>query len=187
MKNALAISAVIFTIGFVTIPVVWSDDDHYWRGMDEYRNQSTGVATVTNTVYMEECGSCHMAYSPAMLPSSSWMKLMSGLENHFGDNAELDAETENTITGLLLANSADRSDYRRARKFNSSIQYSDAPIRISQTPYFRHEHDEIPDRMVTGNPEVKSFSQCNACHIRAEQGSFNEHDIRIPGYGQWDD
>jgi hypothetical protein len=43
MKNALAISAVIFTIGFVTIPVVWSDDDHYWRGMDEYRNRSTAV------------------------------------------------------------------------------------------------------------------------------------------------
>ncbi len=134
MKNALAISAVIFTIGFVTIPVVWSDDDHYWRGMDEYRHRSTGVATLTNAVYMEECGSCHMAYSPAMLPSSSWMKLMSGLDNHFGDNAELDAETENSITDLLLANSADRSDYLRARKNNSSIQNSDEPLRNSQTP-----------------------------------------------------
>jgi len=112
---------------------------------------------------------------------------MSGLEDHFGDNAELDAETEKSITDLLLVNSADRSDYRRARKFNRSIQYNDAPLRISETPYFRHEHDEIPDRMVTGNPEVKSFSHCNACHSRAEQGSFNEHDIRIPGYGRWDD
>jgi hypothetical protein len=187
MKNALAISAVIFTIGFVTIPVVWSDDDHYWRGMDEYRHRSTGVDTVSSTAYREECGSCHMAYPPGLLPSSSWLKLMSGLDDHFGDNAELDAETGKSITGLLMAYSADRSDYRRARKFNSSIKHNDAPVRISQTPYFMHEHDEIPDRMVTGNPEVKSFSHCNACHIRAEQGSFNEHDIRIPGYGQWDD
>jgi len=23
--------------------------------------------------------------------------------------------------------------------------------------------------------------------IKAEQGSFNEHEIRIPGYGRWDD
>jgi hypothetical protein len=187
MKNALAISAVIFTIGFVTIPVVWSDEDHHWRGMDEYRHRSTGVDTVSSNAYREECGSCHMAYSPGLLPSRSWLKLMSGLDDHFGDNAELDAETGKSITGLLMAYSADRSDYRRARKFNSSIQHNDAPIRISQTPYFMHEHDEIPDRMVTGNPEVKSFSHCNACHIRAEQGSFNEHDIRIPGYGQWDD
>lgn len=187
MKNTLAISAVIFTIGFVTIPAVWSDDDHRWVGMEEYKHRSTGVAAVTDTVYREECGSCHMAYSPALLPASSWMKMMSGLENHFGDNAELDAETERSITDLLLANSADRSDYRRARKFNRAIHVSDAPLRISETPYFLHEHDEIPGRMVTGNPEVKSFSHCNACHTRAEQGSFNEHDIRIPGYGRWDD
>jgi len=187
MKYTLAISAVIFTIGFVTIPVVWSDDDHHWGDMEEYKHRSTGVATVTDTIYREECGSCHMAYSPALLPASSWIKMMSGLENHFGDNAELDAETERSITDLLSANSADRSDYRRARKFNRAIQVSDAPLRISETPYFRHEHDEIPGRMVTGNPKVKSFSHCNACHSRAEQGSFNEHDIRIPGYGRWDD
>ena len=49
------------------------------------------------------------------------------------------------------------------------------------------EHNEIPARFVTANPKVNSFSQCDACHIDAEQGSFNEHDVRIPGYGRWDD
>jgi len=187
MKYTLTISAVIFTIGFVSLPVVWSDDDHRWRDMEEYKHRSTGVAAVTNTAYREECGSCHMAYSPGLLPARSWMKIMSGLEDHFGDNAELDADTQGSITDLLLANSADRSDYRRARKFNRAIQINDAPLRISETPYFIHEHDEISERMVTGNSEVKSFSHCDACHTRAEQGSFNEHDIRIPGYGRWDD
>ena len=187
MKNILSIAAVIFTIGFVSLPVVWGDSDFRWGEMEEYEHRSTGVAAVSNPLYREECGSCHMAYSPGLLPGSSWMKMMSGLEDHFGDNAELDAETENSITNLLLANSADRSDYRRARKFNRSIQPGNAPLRISETPYFRHEHDEIPNRMVTGNPKVKSFSHCNACHTKAEQGSFNEHDIRIPGYGRWDD
>jgi hypothetical protein len=187
MKNIFAISAVIFTIGIVTIPVVWSDDDNHWRSMEEYKHRPTGAASAASKVYSEECGSCHMVYAPGLLPSGSWMKLMSGLENHFGDNAEVDAETEKTITDLLLAYSADRYDYRRAPGSSRSIQYNNAPLRISQTPYFRREHHEIPARMVTGNPEVKSFSHCNACHIRAEQGSFNERDIRIPGYGRWDD
>ncbi len=187
MKNTLTISAVIFIIGFLTVPAAWSDDDHYRRGMDEYPHRATGVATASGKVYREECGSCHMAYPPRLLPAGSWMKIMSGLENHFGDNAELDADTEKSITGLLLSYSADRSDYRGARGFNRSMQYNDAPVRITQLPDFRRAHHEIPERMVTGNPEVKSFSRCNACHLRAEQGSFNEHDVRIPGYGRWED
>lgn len=187
MKNTLTLSAVIFIIGILTVPVAWSDDDYYRRGMEKYPQRSAGVASASATVYREECGSCHMAYSPRLLPAGSWMKIMSGLDNHFGDNAELDAETEKSITGLLLMYSADRADYRRASRYNRSVQYDDAPVRITQMPYFRRAHHEIPDRMVTGNPEVKSFSRCNACHLRAEQGSFNEHDVRIPGYGRWED
>lgn len=187
MKSTLAITAVIFTIGFVTLPTVWSDSDFRWGKMEQYKHKLNGVATATDPVYLEECGGCHMAYPPGLLPASSWEKVMSGLEDHFGDNAELDANTHRNISTFLLSNSADRSDYRRARKFSSALKTNNAPLRISETPYFRHEHDEVPDRMVKDNSEVKSFSHCNACHSRAEQGWFNEDDIRIPGYGRWDD
>lgn len=184
MKSTVAITAVIFTIGFVTLPMVWSDNDF---NLDDYEHQSTGVAAAPNPEYQEECGSCHMAYAPGLLPDSSWNKLMLGLEDHFGDNAELDAEVHQSISQFLSANAADQSDYRRSRKFSRSIQAGDVPIRISETPYFLHEHDELPDSMVSANPKVMSFSNCNACHTKAEQGSFNEDDIQIPGYGQWDD
>jgi len=187
MKNSLAISAVIFTIGFVSIPFVWSSSNLQWNALEEYENRSKGVAVVSNPVYTEECGSCHMIYPPGLLPASSWGKVMSQLEDHFGDNAELDSETFQSISEFLSANSAEKSEYRRSRKFMRSIQSDNAPLRISETPYFKHEHDEVPDRMVTGNTKVKSFSNCNACHTKAESGLFNEHDIRIPGYGRWDD
>ncbi|MCW9012309.1 MAG: diheme cytochrome c [Gammaproteobacteria bacterium] len=187
MKSTLAITAIIFTVGFVSLPVVFSDNDFRWGELEEYKHKSTGVANISNPVYKEECGSCHMAYPPGLLPASSWTKMMSGLEDHFGDNAELDADTHKAISEYLLTNSADKSDYRRSSKFNRSIKAEDAPLRISELPYFKHEHDEIPDRMVKGNTKVTSFSHCNACHTKAEQGSFNEHDIRIPGYGRWDD
>ncbi|MFQ5644289.1 MAG: diheme cytochrome c [Thiogranum sp.] len=187
MKATLAVSAVIFTIGFVTLPVVWSDGDFRWKEMEEYEHRSTDVAAAENPVYKEECGSCHMAYPPGLLPARSWARMLAGLADHFGDDAGLDPETHRAISRFLAENSADRSDFRRARKFSRSVKPNDAPIRISETPYFRHEHDEIPDRMVTGNPEVKSLSQCDACHTGAERGAFNEHDIDIPGYGRWDD
>ncbi len=186
MKYALAITAVIFTISFVTFPLVWGSSSGR-QSLKEYENKSTGVAAVSNPLYIEECGSCHMAYQPGLLPDKSWAKVMSRLDNHFGDNAELDAETYHAIYQFLFVNSADKSDYRRSRKFNRSIKPGDVPERISETPYFKQKHNEISDKLVSGNAEVKSYSNCNACHTKAEQGSFKERDIRIPGYGRWND
>lgn len=187
MKSTLAISAVVFTLGIVTLPVVFSDTDHNRGSLQDYAHRFTGVATVSDAVYSEECGSCHMAYPAGLLPARSWSALMTGLDDHFGDNAELNDPTRQHIIDFLLANSADRSNYRRSQKFAASIASSDTPVRITQTPYFRREHHEIPARLVGPNAEVKSFSQCNACHADAEKGSFNEHDINIPGVGRWDD
>jgi hypothetical protein len=61
------------------------------------------------------------------------------------------------------------------------------PLRISQTRWFRAQHHEIPVKMVSNNPGIGNFSRCDACHTRSAQGSFNEHEVRIPGYGRWDD
>lgn len=193
MKNTISITSIIFTLGLLLIlPVVWGDvawgdSDYSWDGMKEYKKKSSRIADTVTPLYKEECGSCHMTYPAGLLPERSWKKMMSDLENHFGDNAELDNESQQIIQTFLIENSADKSDYRRSHKFNRSIKKADTPLRISDIPYFKHEHDEIPQRMVTGNPKVNSFSQCNTCHAKAEQGSFNEDDVRIPGYGRWDD
>jgi hypothetical protein len=68
-----------------------------------------------------------------------------------------------------------------------SLSASDTPLRITELPYFRHEHDEIPKRLVKDNPEVGGFSQCDSCHQDAKQGYFSENRVTIPGYGRWDD
>jgi hypothetical protein len=39
-------------------------------------------------LYKDECGSCHFAYPPTMLPAASWERVMAGLGAHFGDNAD---------------------------------------------------------------------------------------------------
>lgn len=184
MKKIVIISMAIIVSGIVSVPFVLSDSDHYWG---KYRQKSIGVANIKNKLYIEECASCHMAYQPGLLVSQSWLKIMDNLEQHFGDNAELDKQTLVTIKNYLMDNSAEKSDYRRSRKFTRQINVDNAPERITETSYFIHKHDEIPVRIVTSNSEVNSFSHCNACHTQAEKGIYDEHGVRIPGYGRWED
>lgn len=177
--------AVIFTllISFALLAGVSVGDD------DDHRSgrAKAGVAPVTNALYAEECGSCHLAYPPGLLPARSWLRIMSQLNDHFGDNAELDEKSKQTILNYLDTNSADRSNYRRSKKILRSLRDTSTPTRITDVPYIQHEHNEIPQRLIKMNPQVKSLSNCDKCHQNAAQGSFKERDINIPGYGRWDD
>ena len=144
------------------------------------------VGPVDNNEYKEECGSCHFAYQPSLLPSGSWDKLMSSLDDHFGENAELDVAVRKRLTGYMVNNAADKADFRLSRNIMRSLG-SELPLRIPEVRYIRHEHREIPARMVKGNDKVKSLSYCNRCHTTADKGSYSERGIDIPGYGRWDD
>lgn len=137
--------------------------------------------------YIKECGACHMAYPAEFLPARSWEKLLTTLDDHFGENAELTTEDTQAIRGYLSTNAADRSGSRRGQKILRGVGAQETPLRITELGYFRNAHDEIPRRASLDNPEVKSMSRCNACHTRATEGSFSEHEIKIPGYGRWDD
>jgi len=183
-KKILAYTSVTILAVMITIPVVFSDSDDHWN---KYRQKSVGVAVIDNSLYQEECGSCHMAYQAGLLSSQSWIKVMNNLQKHFGDNAELDQDIQKNISDHLLANSAEKSNYRRSRKFMRNLDLNNAPSRITKTPYFIHKHDDVPDKLVTKNQQVKSYSNCNACHTKAKQGLFDDDNVRIPGYGRWDD
>ncbi|HEY5717617.1 MAG TPA: diheme cytochrome c [Motiliproteus sp.] len=141
---------------------------------------------VSNASYQHECGSCHLAYPARFLPAANWKQLMGQLEDHFGENAELDAATHTAITQYLVDNAADSGDYQWRRYLDRSDS-SQVSLRITEQRFFVREHDEIPPRMVTGNPQVGSFSQCDRCHQRAAQGDFDEDGVKIPGFGRWDD
>jgi len=186
MKRTLAIALTAITAltaGFAANALADEDDDFYRSTWGTHARP--GVATMENKGYREECGSCHMAYPAGLLPPQSWERLMATLDDHFGENAELPEKERVAILNYLLNNAAGRSDYRVSNKMMRNIK--DAPLRISELPYFRHEHRRLPKRLVADNPKVRSLSNCNACHRRAEQGSFNEHEIYIPGYGRYDD
>ena len=149
---AVAMTAVIAGAG---IAVVRADDDN-----ERF--------TASDPVWKEECGSCHIAYPPRLLPASNWKQIMSSLDKHFGSDASLDQKTADHIAAFLERNAG----RERASRTSSTL-------RITDTRWFRHEHDEISAR-TWNNPKVKSASNCEACHTGAANGDFSEHRVRIP-------
>jgi hypothetical protein len=173
--------------------MAFSDDDRYEEREEhgsffgKFFKKRPDVAPVNNAAYKEECGSCHFAYQPGLLPARSWQKMMGELDNHFEENAELDKPVQEQLTAYLVANAADKSNHKRSVRIMNSLKPDAVPLRISETPYFIRKHDEIPKRMVADNPELGSYSKCKACHANADKGSYDEHDVRIPGFGKWED
>ncbi|NOR51152.1 MAG: cytochrome C [Gammaproteobacteria bacterium] len=191
MNNKIILGAVLTSL-LATTGVVMSDDDEHEheRGEGNFFSRffaSAGVEPVNNQQYVEECGSCHFSFQPGLLPARSWKRMMGGLEDHFGENAELDATDSKQILDYLVAGGSDKSNYRRSQKINRSIQRNSSPLRVSETPYFIRKHDELPARYVQGNPQVGSISNCAKCHTAADKGSYSESGINIPGVGRWDD
>jgi mono/diheme cytochrome c family protein len=178
---------LIFSVG-----VVLADRDEHDKGEGGifsrwFRSNTMAADSKGSKQYKEECGSCHFPYQPGFLPEASWRMLMTGLADHFGENAELSDYEAEYILNYLVQNAAESRNGEVSRKVLWSLRSQQPPLRITETGFFRHEHDEISPRMLDNNGETIHFSNCDSCHTRAIQGSFNEHEIKIPGYGRWDD
>ena len=119
-------------------------------------------------VYKAECGSCHVPYPPRLLPAQSWRELMARLDRHFASDASLDAKAQEAVSRYLAANAGRR----------------DAPPgaepRISETRWFRKEHDKEVPAALWKSAAVKTPANCAACHTRAEHGDYSERTLRLP-------
>ena len=126
------------------------------------------LATPPNERWKAECGSCHLAYPPQLLPPQSWKRLMSQLDSHFGTDASVDPAAAAEIGAYL-------------QRYSASPRRPHAPgsLRITETPWFVHEHDDVLPASWK-HPAVKSAANCAACHTAAEQGDFRKRNIRIP-------
>ena len=137
-------------------------------------------------VYMEECGACHLAYPPDLLPVESWQKVMAGLDDHFGDNAELDEETAGHIAGYLEANGLSRSRPSKMSRLLRGLP-ADPPLRITELPAFVNLHYMIPRELEVDELAEGFLSPCADCHKEALQGIYDAERLH-PGYGPgvWD-
>jgi len=149
--------------------IVWSVSLLFAFGLltDAALADSRGMRA-TNEKWKTECGSCHVAYPPNLLPAPAWRRMMAGLDKHFGTDASIDARSAAEI-GAFLENNAGQGK----RGSDSGT------LRISETPWFRRKHDEVA-ASTWKNSKVQTAANCTACHAGAERGDFDEHAVRIP-------
>jgi cytochrome b len=138
-----------------------------------------GAGLADNAQWREECGSCHVAFHPNLLPSRSWQRLMAEQQQHFGADLGLDAPTSAALLAFLTANSADSHSTEASFKIDRLLKPADVPLRITETPYWIKKHRDIA-ATDWQSPQVKSKTNCAACHSDAEAGTFQDSAMRIP-------
>lgn len=133
-----------------------------------------------NQKYTEECGSCHVAYSPSLLPARSWRKLMANLEAHFESDASIEEPVRLAIEEHLLEYAMDGSEATcRMGMMNRGLSRRDVPLRITETPYFRRLHRDL-NAEIWKHEKVGTPANCGACHTRAAEGRYAEKEVRLP-------
>ncbi len=150
-------SSVLRTLvaaAFLSISVAWADS---------YKGPTLPAA------YTQECGSCHLAFPPNLLPKAAWHRVMNGLDKHYGSDASVDAVTQKQIDTWLQTYGGQG---KRARE-------EPPQDRITRSVWFERKHREV-SAATFKRAAIKSPANCTACHRDAAQGDFEEDRVRIP-------
>lgn len=138
-----------------------------------------GPVLPDNATWRKECGDCHLAYHPTLLPARSWQRMLDEQADHFGEDLSLDDDTRAEITTFLTANAAETKLTEAAHEIMRTVPPDQAPQRITETDYWKHEHREVDD-VYWKSPKVKNKINCDACHFDAKFGTFEDSDMRLP-------
>jgi hypothetical protein len=154
-------------------------DDRFDRATADSKN---GFAVAGDAQYRKECGSCHFAYLPGLLPAQSWQLVMDSLKSHYGEALNIPAATTSDITAYLKTNAADVSEFAGSKIIMQRIRPESPPRRVTDVPHIRSYHRVMVETIaVNAKIKPRGFTNCNDCHRRAENGSFALDELAIPG------
>ncbi len=167
----------------VWVGLAHADDDEAGEHGEHGEGGERGgdsVAPVTDATWRAECGSCHTPYAPGLLPVRSWTVLLGDLPHHFGEDASVSEPALTALRAVASARGADVSPEPLSVRLAAATRGT-TPLRISEIPWLRGEHrEEIPASRVVGNPAVRSWAACAACHPDAVAGRYDEGRARVP-------
>jgi len=107
------------------------------------------------TLYLENCATCHLGIPPAVMPTQTWQALLQDPQ-HYGINIELPQGTDRRLIWNYVKNAsrpiADTSDR--------------VPYRIGDSRYFRALHPKIKFA------EKPTLTTCITCHPSAQSFNF---------------
>ena len=101
---------------------------------------------------------------------------MGNLENHFGDDASIDDESNKNILAYLVKNSAEASSMESSWNFLNSIGDKDI-IAMSDTIFWKETHKDIPKELYN-HKDIKNKANCKACHSDIEKGLIEKENIK---------
>ncbi len=167
-RSALVALLAVVVIGFVGGGASWT----------LARIPASGLVSMPeNPNYASECGDCHHAYHPSLLPEPSWKKVMTGLEDHFGEDASLDEDTVKEISRYLQTYASEKWDTEAAN--NLRLVSRKNPLAITASAYWKTRHSDIEEQ-VFARKKIGSKGNCIACHKDAASGRFDDQQINIP-------
>jgi hypothetical protein len=141
------------------------------------------VAPVKDDILIRGCDECHFVYQAELLPERSWEKMFveSELNDHFGKKVVLTEQLRERFLDYYLNNASDSKNGKARKKIDNSIPMDRTLLRISQVPYIKSKHKDLPEEMFLKNDKVKSYANCTACH-KAERGEYEEDDVEVPNW-----
>ncbi|MBU1003234.1 MAG: diheme cytochrome c [Proteobacteria bacterium] len=181
MKLYVLILTALISVFFSTTLAMADDHERKHRTRERHHSEDhldDAVPEVANQLYAETCGACHFAYPPGLLNANSWSALLRQVEDHFGESLALDASQSTELMDYLTANAAERSQGELAADISDALG-SRTVLRITEVSEIRKEHRKI-SQDVFARPSVGGFSNCVACHQRAEKGVFDDDEVSIP-------
>jgi cytochrome b len=119
--------------------------------------------------WREECGACHLAYAPELLPLRSWLRMLDEQQHHFGEDLGLSADTLHALAAAARA--GDRTPRWAGAMLVASVPAGEVPQRITQTAFWRERHAAIAQVRFAAAP-VSGRHDCGACHADAASAIF---------------
>ncbi len=126
-----------------------------------------------DSLYIEECGTCHLAYPPMLLPAKIWKNLVDGLDNHFGDDATIERSTLDHIDKYLQTHALETETQSKVGHWLKTIA-EQPPNRITELTGFVEDHADAYRRMGESSRKTGFFSPCADCHKEAGDGIFDK-------------
>lgn len=139
----------------------------------------TSAALPSSTLWREECGACHLDYHPSLLPARSWLRMLDGQADHFGEDLMLDDATLASLAAFAQAHSAEQHASEAATGIAMTTPATETPLRITDLAYWREQHADIPVTTFR-QKNVHGKADCAACHRDAESATFEDGAMRIP-------
>ncbi len=113
--------------------------------------------------YRVECGDCHIVFAPDLLSADNWHSIMGKLGEHFGVDAQIEADKREEIENFLVRNAGR----------NLRSKKNGDPLRLTDTLWFHRRHGKV--KVLFQNPRVHIKANCVACHLHADEGSYDEY------------